>query len=84
LALRKFEGTRATLQARAGNLETLADDALAFVESAIIFAPRKSSSFRRALLRIQLEIDFHVVVVGLDKSGRGRINLADLFRNGRH
>jgi len=41
LARRKFEGTRATLQARAGNLETLADDALAFVESAIIFRAAK-------------------------------------------
>ena len=41
LARRNFDGTRATLQARAGSLETLADNALAFVESAMIFRAAK-------------------------------------------
>ena len=41
LARRNFEGTRATLKATAGNLETLVDDALAFVEAATIFLAAK-------------------------------------------
>jgi hypothetical protein len=52
--------------ARAGDVETLADDALAFIKAATIFARRKSSSSRPSLLRIQFEIDFYVVVSALD------------------
>jgi len=63
---RNFEGTRAAPEARAGDFEIIADDALAFVELATIFRAAKILSFRRSLLSIQFEIDFHVVVIAFD------------------
>jgi hypothetical protein len=58
LARRNFEGTRARPEARAGDFEIIADNALAFVEAAVIFAEQRSLSFQRFLLGIKLEIDF--------------------------
>ena len=62
----KFERTRAPPEARAGDFEIIADDALAFVKAATIFARRKSLLFRPSLLSIQFEIDFYVVVIAFD------------------
>jgi hypothetical protein len=54
-------------EATAGNLETLADNALSFVKARPQFFPRRRSSLvRGSLFGIQFEIDFHVVVIALD------------------
>ena len=84
LARRNLEGTRATLEARAGNFEIIADDALSFVKAATIFGRRRSLSFRRSLLGIQLEIDFYVVMFAVAEAGWRRVNLRDAFCNRSH
>ena len=66
LARRNFERTGATADARAGDFEIIADDALAFVKAATIFRAAKIVIISTSLLGIQFEIDFYVVVIALD------------------